>query len=626
LIYRPEIDGLRAVAVLSVIISHAGLGWIPGGFAGVDVFFVISGFLITSIISRDLRLGRFTFTGFYARRALRILPALFCMSTTVSILAWLTLSPSQIQDLSGSVFFSVLSLSNLYFIDFVDYFAPSSEYVMLLHTWSLGVEEQFYLLFPVIAFVSYRFFGKPGFWAVVLTLAFGSFAISEWGWRNEPQGNYFFSPSRFWEILIGAVAALWCELRPNKGNDPIAVSGLLALLLTFFTYDDSMLFPSYYALVPTIGTALVLMFGRSATTTSQLLQYDPLRFIGLISFSAYLWHQPVFVFARLNGYETTSPLIAAVLISIILFLSTLSWHFIEQPFRADRIYTISWRAPTLWISGISLISLSLTGYFSSLPLLRFNEADQRLVSITRLDARDYQRSIDDGYLRQPFSKQGLKPKVAIIGDSYSRDFMNILNERGLLEELDTSVWQIANVCAPFFLGDETEASLRHIWDRIECADYDRYKSSEMLAAIADADVILLASAWQSWHPPYITETIKKLKDNFQSPILLVGPKSFGAVSTRRLLSISSPQRSKFRSDPNEKLIIANDLIKQNEGITFIDILGSFCEPDGGCPQVTASGHLISEDGRHLTQPGAIAIGDVLSENYNLRALFRLTKR
>ena len=122
----------------------------------------------------------------------------------------------------------------------------------------------------------------------MLALAFASFAISEWGWRNEPQGNYFFSPSRFWEILIGAVAALWCEMRPDKGNDPIAALGLLALLLTFFTYDDSMLFPSYYALVPTIGTALVLMFGRSATKTAQLLQYGPLRFIGLISFSAYL--------------------------------------------------------------------------------------------------------------------------------------------------------------------------------------------------------------------------------------------------------------------------------------------------------------------------------------------------
>jgi hypothetical protein len=148
----------------------------------------------------------------------------------------------------------------------------------------------------------------------------------------------------------------------------------------------------------------------------------------------------------------------------------------------------------------------------------------------------------------------------------------------------------------------------------------------MLAAIADADVILLASAWQSWHPPYITETIDKLNDHSQSPILLVGPKSFGTVSTRRLLSISSPQRPRFRSDPNEKLIIANELIKQNEGVIFFDILGIFCEPDGGCPQATASGHLISEDGRHLTQPGAIAIGDVLSKNYNLRALFALTKR
>ena len=162
MIYRHEIDGLRAVAVLSVIFSHAGFDWIPGGFAGVDAFFVISGFLITGIILRDLEEGCFTFKNFYARRARRILPALFCMLTSVSILAWLMLSPSQVQDISISVFASVLSLSNFYFIDFIDYFAPSSDYIMLLHTWSLGVEEQFYFLFPLCAFAAYRILGKIG--------------------------------------------------------------------------------------------------------------------------------------------------------------------------------------------------------------------------------------------------------------------------------------------------------------------------------------------------------------------------------------------------------------------------------------------------------------------------------
>jgi len=623
--YRHEIDGLRAVAVLSVILSHAGFGWMPGGFAGVDAFFVISGFLITGIISRDLVQGRFTFRNFYARRARRILPALFFMLLSVSILAWLTLSPSQIQEISGSVFFSVLSLSNLYFIDFVNYFAPSAEYVMLLHTWSLGVEEQFYLLFPLIAFIVYRNLGKSGFWAVVLILLVVSFAISEWGLRNEPRANYFFSPSRFWEILLGAVAALWCSSHDTKGNDPLAAMGLAALCLTFFIYDDSILFPSYYALAPTIGTVLVLTYARGSTMTAKLLQYRPLRSVGLISFSAYLWHQPVFVFARLDGYETSEPLTAVALIAVILLLSALSWRFVEQPFRTTQTPVILWRAPVLWMTAVGLTALSLVGYFTFLPMLRFNDADQRLLSVTRRDANYYQRDIDDPYLRRPFTTQDPRPKVAFIGDSYGRDFMNVLNERQILEDLDASVWGISDKCAPFFLR-KTDQDLRYIWDTIDCADYDRYKSPEMLAAVAAADVILLASRWQSWQLPYIVDTIKNIRVISDAPILLVGSKNFGTVSTRRLLRIPTSQRPAFRSDPNEDLIITNDLLKQIEGVAFLDIVGVLCDPNGGCPQVTQAGWLISLDGAHLTRSGAVAVGAVLDRDYNLRGLFGLADR
>ena len=623
--YRYEIDGLRAVAVLSVIFSHAGFGWIPGGFAGVDAFFVISGFLITGIILRDLEQGRFAFRNFYARRARRILPALFCMLASVSILAWFILSPSEIQGISGSVFFSILSLSNFYFIDFVDYFAPSADYIMLLHTWSLGVEEQFYLLYPLIAFFAYRIFGKSGFWTVVMVLLFASFAISEWGWRNEPRGNYFFSPSRFWEILIGAVAALWCSSRDTKGNGPLAALGLAVLCLTFFVYDDKILFPSYYALAPTIGTVLVLMYARASTMTAKILQFSLLRFVGLISFSAYLWHQPVFVFARLDGYEPSEPLTAFALIAVILLLSALSWRFVEQPFRTIKTTTISWRGPVLWATAVGLTALSLVGYFTSLPLLRFNEADQRLLSVTRLDANSYQRDIDNPYIRQSFSAQDPRPKVAFIGDSYSRDFMNVLNELQILDDLDASVWSISHECAPFFLH-KTDQDLRNIWDTIDCADYDRYKSPEMLAAVEAADVVVLASAWQSWQLPYIVETIENIGVISDAPILLVGSKNFGTVSTRRLLRIPASQRPAFRSDPNEDLIVTNDLIKQIEGVTFLDIVSAFCDPNGGCPQVTQSGQLISQDGGHLTRSGAVAVGEALNRDYGLRTLFGLLDR
>lgn len=620
--YRNEIDGLRAIAVLSVIFSHAGFSWIPGGFVGVDAFFVISGFLITGIILRDLEAGCFTFRDFYARRARRILPALFCVLASVSILAWLILSPSEIQDISGSVFFSILSLSNLYFIDFVDYFAPSADDIMLLHTWSLGVEEQFYFLFPLISFVAYRILGKPGLWAVVLFLLAISFLISEWGWRNEPRGNYFFSLSRFWEILIGAIAALWCSFRDTKGSDPLAALGLVALFLTFFLYDDSILFPSYYALLPTIGTVLVLIFARASTTTANLLQFGPLRFVGLISFSAYLWHQPIFVFARFNDYETSKPITALCLIAVILLLSALSWRFVEQPFRTSQKTTIVSRGPVLLTTAIGLSALSLVGYFTTLPLLRFNEVDQNLLSITRLDADQYQRDIDNLYLRRPFSTHDRRPKVAFIGDSFGRDFMNVLNELQILDDLDASKWTISRNCAPFFLH-EANQDLRNIWDTVDCGDYDRYKSTEMLAAVADADVILLASSWQSWHQPYIVDTIKNIDVISDARIFLVGPKDFGDVSTRQLLRIDASQRPAFRSDPNEDLIVTNDLLKQIGGVTFIDIVSALCDPNGGCQQVTQTGQLISQDGGHLTRSGAVAVGTVLERNYGFRTLFGL---
>lgn len=365
------------------------------------------------------------------------------------------------------------------------------------------------------------------------------------------------------------------------------------------------------------------MYARGSTLTAKFLRFSPLRFVGLISFSAYLWHQPVFVFARLDGYETSKPLTAVVLISVILLLSALSWRFVEQPFRTTQTLTIAWRAPVLWITAGGLTALSLTGYFTTLPLLRFNEADQRLLSVTRLEANDYQRDIDNRYLRRSFDTENLRPKVAIIGDSFSRDIMNVLNERQILEDLDASVWLISSKCAPFFLA-ETDQDLRHVWDTIDCNDYDRYESPEMLAAITSADFILLSSAWQSWQSPYIIETVENINAMSNAPILLVGSKNFGKVLTRRLLHLPVSQRPAFRSDPNEDLVATNDLLKQIEGVTFLDIIGVLCDSDGGCPQITQKGRLISEDGTHLTQQGAVAVGAALDQVYNLRSLFGLT--
>lgn len=626
--YRHEIDGIRAIAVLSVIIAHSGIGLLPGGYAGVDIFFVISGFLITGIILRDLEHGHFSFGNFYARRARRIFPALYFMLITTSVAAWLLLTPSQIQDFSASVFFSVLFLSNGYFLDFVDYFAPSSEYIPLLHTWSLGIEEQFYILFPVIALLAYRLFRKAGLVVTVIILLIASFSLSEWGWRNEPRGNYFFSPSRFWEILLGSIAALWCAKRNVAGNNLLAALGLAGICASFFIYDHTTLFPSFYTLLPTVGAMLLLIYARDGGKTALLLQLPPLRFIGLISFSAYLWHQPIFVFTRILEGDPADPITAAILIGAILAVSALTWHFVEQPFRRKTVGPQRWswwKAHLLLGSAAGLIALSLAGYFTNLPMARFDANDQKLLEVTRSQANDYQRDIGKPYKRRAFLGEGQAPKVAIIGDSFARDFMNVLNERQILARLDSSFWTISHNCAPFFLPPDDQR-LRDIWDTRTCTDYDRYRSPEMLTSIATADIIVLASEWTNWQVPYVVETIDNLGKISSAPIILIGPKGFGTVSARVLLRLTVAERPAFRIAPNTDLIAINDAMQRIEGIHYIDVIGAICDIEGRCPQVDGEGRLISQDGRHLTRAGAILLGEALDQEMRLTNLFRVSLR
>ena len=205
--YRPEIDGLRSIAVLSVVLYHFGLPGLSGGFVGVDIFFVISGYLISSLIIKELLTDNFSFSNFYQRRARRILPALFFMMALTAPVAWTVMIPSQFREFSFSAGATSLFLSNVYFWDVAGYFAPASAEQPLLHTWSLAIEEHFYFIFPVVLFLSYRIGGLRLALLSTILLSVLSFSLSEWGWRNKPDVNYFFSFSRFWEMLAGSLCA-----------------------------------------------------------------------------------------------------------------------------------------------------------------------------------------------------------------------------------------------------------------------------------------------------------------------------------------------------------------------------------------------------------------------------------
>jgi peptidoglycan/LPS O-acetylase OafA/YrhL len=340
--YRREIDGLRALAVLSVIFFHAGFAPFSGGFVGVDVFFVISGYLITSIILAEKKANSFTLLHFYERRARRILPALFAVMFASLMCAFMWLNPEHLKYFSQSlVAISGLS-SNVLFYLTSGYFEVANVWKPLLHTWSLAVEEQFYLVFPVLLLLIWRW-GKT--WLLVLLASLGviSLGAAQWSSASDPTFAFFMLPTRAWELLIGSLIAIYSDRNRITTNllvrQFLSVCGLLLILFAVFAYDKNTPFPSLYALLPTIGVSLIILFTTPETLAGQVLGNRWLVGIGLISYSAYLWHQPVFVFARFRSTDEPSKLFITTLTLLVFPLSYLSWRYIETPFRKGHHFT-----------------------------------------------------------------------------------------------------------------------------------------------------------------------------------------------------------------------------------------------------------------------------------------------
>lgn len=359
--YRAEIDGLRAVAVVPVMLFHAGFEFFSGGFVGVDVFFVISGYLITTIIAEDLDNQRFSLVSFYERRARRILPALLFVSFVSLVAAWIIMNPLELRKF-GNALYGVASFSSkIVFWRTQGYFEDAIEINPLIHTWSLAVEEQYYVLFPVFLLLAWRFGKHKIFWAVTF-FALVSLAISEWGWRKYPVANFYLAPTRAWELFAGSLAAFIVQKRGIQANNPLSLLGIAAIALTVVAYDENIPFPSIYTLVPVLGVVLIILFAGKETLAAKVLSVRAMVVIGLISYSAYLWHQPLLAFTRLYRVELDLPAAFKILILILsLSLAYLSWKYIETPIRNRAFLTTK---SVLWLSLCGLLLIGCTGYIS----------------------------------------------------------------------------------------------------------------------------------------------------------------------------------------------------------------------------------------------------------------------
>tara|TARA_B100000989_G_scaffold298562_1_gene288448 strand:- start:46 stop:2064 length:2019 start_codon:yes stop_codon:yes gene_type:complete len=344
LTYRPEIDGLRAVSVISVVLYHAKLtffGYQPfkGGFIGVDIFFVISGYLITSIILKELiNTGSFSFKYFYERRIRRILPTLLFVMLASLPFAWIYLLPSSFIDLLKSIIYSLGFSSNFYFhYSDTQYAAESGLLKPFLHTWSLSVEEQYYILFPLIFLISFKYFRKYLIYILILGFII-SLTLADWGSRNHPQFNFYVLPTRGWELLAGSILAYFeiskgFRSKSSTLNFIFPSVGLLLIIHSIIFFNDKMLHPSFYTISPIIGACLVIWFSNKNEIITKILSTKLFVGVGLISYSLYLWHFPIFAYARNIGLILKFENVIYLLILLTILLSIFSYFVIEKKFR-----------------------------------------------------------------------------------------------------------------------------------------------------------------------------------------------------------------------------------------------------------------------------------------------------
>ena len=497
---RTEIDGLRAISVLGVIFYHAGFSSISGGFAGVDVFFVISGYLIGGQILKELAAGQFSFRSFYGRRARRILPALMVVTLVSALIGYFILLPHDYRYFFGSAFTSLLSLSNFWFMDQIDYFNPQAALDPLVHTWSLGVEEQFYLIVPILLGVIWFRFRR----FLVFFLAF--LMLASLGWMlalssSSPMFTFYMLPTRAWELFAGILVAIaigkpwWVVCK--KWHGQLSMLGLLVLLFGILFTPSGVAWPGFWTIIPVAGTLLVLLFGQSNSVARTVLSLAAMRALGVISYSAYLWHQPIFSFLE---YQQKMPASFSGRLAVVLLVfgvAALSWRLIEQPFRTGKL-TQAWGWGVMIVMAAMIVAMSIGGHVtkgfpSRMPQELSNFLD--LVQTTGpynkrciLSRRDVETTdVGDSCIIGSANP----PSVALWGDSHAASIADAMADEMQNQGRSVQTFMLSS-CLPI------PKLLNHSQSRqAQCPAFNARVQSYILAN-DDIKYVILFATWDSY--------------------------------------------------------------------------------------------------------------------------------
>lgn len=614
--YRPDIDGLRAVAIISVVAFHAFPMHLRGGFIGVDVFFVISGFLISSLLYQSTGKGDFSYLAFYARRIRRILPALLLVLAASLVIGWLFLLPNEYAALSKLVLGGALSIPNILIWKQTGYFSASAENTPLLHLWSLGVEEQFYLLWPLFV-VTFR---RRHFLLIAIALAALSFGANVFFIRDYTAEVFYFPVTRFWELLCGALLA-WRErghtqsnlgvemLQPRWLREILSMAGLVAIMLCCLRFNSNLSFPGWYAAIPVMATMMIIAAGPDTLLNKHVLANPFCVFIGLISYPLYLWHWPILSFLNVIGgeqYPVRGVRFAAVGISFLLAWAT--YLLVERPVRKAttgyfrRMAVGALLAGTLLIALLGAMGMATQGFPS-----RFPPQVARLTA-SKPDISGFREG--SCFLRpeQDFAAWAPSciepphddaPLVVLWGDSHAAHLQSGLS--ALESRLGFRLAQMtASGCPPQLNVN--------IVSRPHC----KAVNAEFLEKIKTLhpSLVILAADWYDNDVRFTAPSIAELKRSGIRNIVLVGPVPLWFMDLPNLLArvtllkggqVPARLSNSFRRSVNEQAFL--DFARMQH-VRYASPLSVLCRDDG-CVTMTGASGVIAFDRAHLTSAGSV---------------------